>query len=104
MTLLHTLLDLILSVSPAGIAFLIGMLIVPFVMRAMPTFLSIICVGAITWLYLHDTSISTSVLFIGLGEFLIIKLFLRAREGKASRWTRKIAVDDEDSSGKGKTR
>jgi hypothetical protein len=104
MTLLSHILEMILSISPAGIAFLIGMLIVPVVMRSMPTLLSIICVAAITWLYLHDTSISTVVLFIGLGEFLIIKLFLRARGAKAPRWTRKLEVSDEVATGKGKVR
>lgn len=102
MTPLQFILDMIMSVTPAGIAFLIGMLIIPFIMRAMPTTLSIICVGVLTWLYLHDTSISTAVLMIGLGEFLIIKLFLRARAGKAPRWSRRISADDTDPFSKGK--
>lgn len=93
---------MIMSVKPAGVAFLIGMLIVSFVMRAMPTILSIMCVGILTWLYLHDTSISTAVLMIGLGEFLLIKIFLRARAGKAPRWSRRISVDDTDPTFKGK--
>jgi hypothetical protein len=89
MTLWPLIVDLVKeSLSPAGIAFMLGMLIMPFMMRAIPPMVSVLSVSSLAWLFLHDTPISIFALVNGLGFFIILTLFLHARSGKSSMWSR----------------
>jgi hypothetical protein len=102
MTLWPLIVDLVKeSLSPAGIAFVVGMLILPFVMRAIPPMVSMLSVSSLAWLFLHDTSISMVALVNGIGVFIIFTLFLHARSGRPSMWVHN-AQKREMSSGKDK--